>query len=237
MNSRRPKSSALPEGTKRTPGRPREFDREVVLDRAMRLFWSRGYESTSVSDLTEAMGVTAPTLYSAFGDKKGLFLESVERYLTGPAAFVLNALTQEPTAERAMERLMRESVDFFTAADHPKGCMVVLAASNCSDASADVAHILAERRRAGERMIRERISAGLNAGELPHGTDVDALAGTIISTVYGLSIQARDGASRASLMKTVTQVMKAWPGRTSASSKRHRATTRRRVRSGLSDVG
>jgi AcrR family transcriptional regulator len=196
----------------RPRGRPRSFDRDGALDRAMHLFWSRGYEATSVSDLTEAMGITPPSLYAAFGDKKQLFLEAVDRYQEGPGGFAQRAL-DEPTAERAVRRLLMDTVNSFCDSNHPKGCMVVLAATNCTTESSDVLDALADRRRAAERAIRTRIAAGRAAGELPAGTDVDALAGMVVTTLYGLSIKARDGATRASLRKIVEQAMRMWPAR------------------------
>jgi AcrR family transcriptional regulator len=195
----------------RPRGRPRGFNRDDVLDRAMRLFWTRGYEATSVSDLTEAMGITPPSLYSAFGDKKSLFLEAVDRYQVGPGLFAQKALSEEPTAERAIRRLLMDTIESFCDPNHPRGCMVVLAATNCTVESSDVMDALADRRRAAERAIRNRIAAGRTAGEFPAGTDVDALAGLVASTLYGFSIRARDGASRAGLRKTVEQMMRAWP--------------------------
>jgi AcrR family transcriptional regulator len=197
----------------RPRGRPRAFDRNDALDRAMHLFWGRGYEATSVSDLTESMRITPPSLYAAFGDKKRLFLEAVDRYQAGPGSFAQRALCDEPTAERAMRRLLMDTIASFCDPKHPRGCMVVLAATNCTVESSDVLEALANRRRAAERMIRDRIASGHAAGELPAGTDVDALAGMVVTTLYGLSIKARDGASRASLRKIVEQTLQAWPRR------------------------
>lgn len=195
----------------RPRGRPRAFDRDDALDRAMHLFWRRGYEATSVSDLTESMGITPPSLYAAFGDKKRLFLEAVDRYQAGPGSFAQRALCDEPTAERAMRRLLLDTTESFFDPKNAKGCMVVLAATNCTVESNDVLDALAARRRAAERVIRDRIAAGRDAAEFPADTDVDALAGTIVTILYGLSIKARDGASRASLRKVVDQVMSGWP--------------------------
>jgi AcrR family transcriptional regulator len=195
----------------RPRGRPRAFDRDDALDRAMHLFWRRGYEATSVSDLTESMGITPPSLYAAFGDKKRLFLEAVDRYQAGPGSFAQAALCDEPTAERAMRRLLLDTIESFFEPNNPKGCMVVLAATNCTTESSDILDELASRRRAAERLVRDRIAAGRNAGEFAADTDVDTLAGAIITTLYGLSIKARDGASRASLRKVVEQVMSMWP--------------------------
>ena len=197
----------------RPRGRPRGFDRDDVLDRAMRLFWERGYEATSVSELTEAMGITPPTLYSFFGDKKQLFLEAVNRYQTGPGCFGAKALTEEPTAERSIRRLLTEAVDSFANPRGPKGCLVVLGATNCAADSNDVFRALATRRRAAEGAVRSRIAAGLGASEFAEGTDVDALTGLVTATLYGLAIKARDGASRASLRKVIDQAMQMWPSR------------------------
>jgi AcrR family transcriptional regulator len=194
----------------RPRGRPRAFDRDDALDRAMHLFWRRGYEATSVSDLTEAMGITPPSLYAAFGDKKRLFLEAVDRYQSGPGGFA-QAAFNEPTAVRAVRRLMMDTIESFFEKNNPKGCMVVLAATNCTTDSSDILDELAGRRRMAERLVRDRIAAGRDAGEIPSRADVDALAGMIITTLYGLSIKARDGASRASLRKVVEQVMSMWP--------------------------
>jgi AcrR family transcriptional regulator len=197
----------------RPRGRPRAFDRDDALDRAMLLFWSRGYEATSVSDLTESMGITPPSLYAAFGDKKRLFLEAVDRYQTGPGSFAQRAFSEEPTAERAIRRLLMDTIESFCDPEHPKGCMVVLAATNCTADSSDILDALAERRRAAERAIRDRLAAGQAAGELPAEADISALAGFMVTTLYGLSIKARDGASRATLRRIVEQAMLVWPHR------------------------
>jgi AcrR family transcriptional regulator len=195
----------------RPRGRPRGFDRDEVLDRAMQLFWDRGYEGTSVSELTAVMGITPPTLYSFFGDKKQLFLEAVSRYQSGPGCFGKKALTEEPTAERSIRRLLMEAVGSFSNQKGPKGCLVVLGATNCSVESSDVVKALAARRRIAEAAVRDRIDAGRAAGELAEGTDVGALTGLVTATLYGLAIKARDGASRASLRKIVDQAMQRWP--------------------------
>lgn len=177
----------------------------------MRVFWDRGFEGTSVDNLTAAMRITPPSLYSAFGDKKRLFLEAVAHYQAGPGSFAEKALAEKGTAETAIRRLLLGAVRSFSSPNNPKGCMVVLAATNCAIESTDVMNAMAERRRMAERAIRARIAAGEAAGEFPRGTDIDALAGLVISTLYGLAVCARDGASSASLEKIVTQAMAAWP--------------------------
>jgi TetR/AcrR family transcriptional regulator, copper-responsive repressor len=194
-------------------GRPREFDRDEALECAMHLFWSRGYEATSISDLTKAMRITPPALYGAFGDKKRLFLEAVGRYEQGLGCFAQKALTGEPTAEQAMRRLLLGALESFTNPKNPRGCLVVLGATNCTLESTDISEALADRRRMAEVAVRARIAAGKNAGELSDNADVDALAGMVTATLYGLAIKARDGAPRARLRRIIEQLMKMWPRR------------------------
>jgi len=177
----------------------------------MRLFWGRGYEATSVSDLVAAMGITPPSLYSAFGDKQRLFLEAVDRYQAGPGCFAQKALSEEPTAERAMRRLMMDAIKSFTDPHNPRGCMVILAAINCGPGSREVVELLASRRRAAQAIVRQRIAMGQASGELAPGADIDALAGLVTATLSGLAMLARDGASRASLRRIVDQMMLSWP--------------------------
>jgi AcrR family transcriptional regulator len=179
----------------------------------MHLFWTRGYEATSVSDLTTSMGITPPSLYAAFGDKKRLFLEAVDRYQAGPGSFAQRALSEEPTAEGAIRRLLMDAIDSFCDPRRPKGCMVALAATNCTAESSDILDALAERRSAAESAIRDRIAAGRTARELADGADVDALAGLVVTALFGLSIKARDGASRASLRRIAEHTLQAWPHR------------------------
>src|SRR6202521_3437039 len=194
-------------------GRPRGFDRDEALASAIRLFWSRGYEATSISDLTQAMDITPPSLYAAFGDKKRLFLEAVERYEQETGCFARRALTSEPTAELAIRRLLLDAAKSFTDPKNPKGCLIALGATNCAIESTDIFEALAERRRTAENTVRARIAAGQKAGELSDNADVDALTGMVTATLYGLAIKARDGAPRARLRRIVEQLMMMWPRR------------------------
>lgn len=181
----------------------------------MHVFWQRGYEAASIAELTAAMGITAPSLYTAFGDKERLFLDAIERYVLGPAAGFPRALEEEASAEAAIRRFLEEAAEELTRPCHPRGCMVVMAATNCSEASAHVQAALAKKRAAGDAAIRARIECGIAQGELPADTDAAALAG-FYSTVYqGMSMQAKDGASRESLLATAHAAMRAWPARPS----------------------
>ena len=199
---------------RRPRGRPREFDREQALETAMRLFWSRGYEPTSISDLTSAIGITPPALYGAFGDKKRLFLEAVQHYQQVVGCYARKALAEEPTAESAIRRLLLDAMKAFTEPRNPKGCLVVLGATNCATESADIFEAIAERRRMADIVVRARIAAGQTAGELSDNTDVDALTCVVTATLYGIAVKARDGAPRVQLRAAIEQLMAMWPRRT-----------------------
>lgn len=127
-------------------GRPRAFDREHALTQAMLVFWERGYEGASLTELTEAMGIKPPSLYAAFGDKEALFREAIEHYKSAYGQHTTRALTEEPTARAAVEALLRNNACTYVEPGHPKGCMVVLAATNCTPANAPVWEFLAASR-------------------------------------------------------------------------------------------
>jgi len=195
----------------KTRGRPRSFDREIALERAMQVFWRQGYEATSLNDLTAAMGINPPSLYAAFGDKEHLFLAAVERYENsgrGPARCVLE---EEPTARAAVDRMLKETAIELAKTSQPKGCMLITAATNCSASSAHIQAALAERRAEQKLRIKERIARGVSSGELPRGTDAGALADFYTTVLTGMSMQARDGATRKALLATAEAAMRAWP--------------------------
>lgn len=190
-------------------GRPLSFDRDAALHQAMLLFWRHGYEATSLNDLTAAMGVTPPSIYAAFGDKKGLFLEAVRRYLA--SAPPQRATGKADTARAMAHDLLRGAALRYTGEDTPAGCLVASAAISCSAAAADVKAELSAIRRDTEALLRARIIGATDAGELPAGTDAEALAAHVMAVVQGLSTMARDGASRKKLMRVVDVAMTAWP--------------------------
>jgi AcrR family transcriptional regulator len=192
-------------------GRPLSFDRDTALDRAMHVFWEHGYEAASISDLTAAMGITPPSLYTAFGDKERLFLEAIERYGKGPGGFGQRALDEEPTARGAIQRLLEEAAAELTEECHPLGCMMVMATTNCSVAAEHVQNALAKRRALGVANVQARIQRGIADGELPADTDAGALANFYATVYQGMSMQAKDGASRASLLASVEMAMRSWP--------------------------
>jgi AcrR family transcriptional regulator len=195
----------------RTRGRPRSFDRDAALERAMLLFWRRGYEATSISDLTAEMGITPPSLYAAFGDKQRLFHEAVQRYLDQGAGCTDAIFAEETTARGAAERLLRSAAEGLTRSDRPSGCMIVTAATNCCPESSDVQAGLARLRADQANRLRGRIEQGVAAGELPADTDVAGLATFYTTVIQGMTVQARDGAGRDALLAAAAAAMRAWP--------------------------
>ncbi|MFD6186566.1 TetR/AcrR family transcriptional regulator [Streptomyces goshikiensis] len=190
-------------------GRPRSFDRDAALDTAMRAFWERGYEATSISDLTRELGIGAPSLYAAFGDKRKLFDEVVVVYGSRYADFAAVALAEEPTARAAVGRILREAAEIYTDPAHPRGCLVISAATNTT--SADVADALRRRRDDNLAMFESRIRADVATGALPAGTDARALARYAGAVLQGMSQQSRDGATRAELEAVAELALLAWP--------------------------
>jgi AcrR family transcriptional regulator len=191
-------------------GRPLSFDRAAALERAMHAFWRHGYETTSVAELTAAMGVTAPSLYAAFGDKQALFLEAMRLY-AGDSAAIGAALEAAPSARDGIAAMLRASASAFTDAATPPGCLLASATASGSRAAAPVqAAVAAVRREVGE-IVRRRIEADRGAGRLPAATDAQALADLVIGVIQGMSVLARDGVPRARLLALAGQAMAAFP--------------------------
>ncbi|GHH30681.1 TetR family transcriptional regulator [Streptomyces rubradiris] len=196
-------------GAGRTRGRPRSFDRATALEKALLAFWQHGYEATSVSDLTRVMGIGAPSLYAAFGDKQSLFDEVVRVYSGTHGAFGARALDEEPTAREGVARMLREAAAEYTDPSHPQGCMIIHAAINCTNP--EVEALLRDRRNANIAAIESRIRADVAAGLLPAGTDAAALARHTGAVIQGMSQQARDGARREELEALAEIAMAIWP--------------------------
>ncbi|AWK88415.1 TetR/AcrR family transcriptional regulator [Azospirillum thermophilum] len=192
-------------------GRRLGFDRDAALERALRLFWERGYEGTSVADLVAAMGITPPSLYTAFGSKEALYRETLALYRAGPGRFAFRALEEEPTARAAVARILREAAAAYCDRSLPGGCMIAGAVLACAPEHGPVARSVAEMRSGAVAAIAGRIARGIAAGELPAGTDATALARFYGAVIQGMSVQARDGAGPDALAAIAEQAMAAWP--------------------------
>ncbi|MEW1922074.1 TetR/AcrR family transcriptional regulator [Streptomyces sp. NPDC088360] len=191
-------------------GRPRSFDRETALEKALSTFWEQGYEATSVTDLTRAMGIGAPSMYAAFGDKQSLFEEVVVLYGQTHGSIGERAFAQASTVRDGVARMLHEAAVKYTEAGHPRGCLVIYAATNC--ATPEVEAGLRDRRNANIKDIESRIRAAVATGELPPETDAPALARYTGAVLQGMSQQSRDGATRQELESVAELAMRAWPG-------------------------
>ena len=195
---------------KRRPGRPLGFDRDKALHQAMLLFWRHGYEATSVNDLTAAMQITPPSLYAAFGDKKQLFLEAVQRYVSGPVTSE-SIIDGAPTARDAANGLLQAAAAGFTGKDTPSGCLLASSAISCSPAAADVQKVLRDIRLRIEERLRKKIERENRKRNGKARIDAEAMASYVIALIQGMSTLARDGADRAKLMTLIEAAMRAWP--------------------------
>ena len=198
--------------TKPNPlGRPRSFDMDRALDRALDVFWRKGYEGASLSELTSAMGINRPSLYAAFGDKETLFRRVLDRYFSGPAAFYQEALKAK-TARAAVEQLLRATVESQTRPGQPRGCLAVQGALACGKESEPIRQELIRRRREGELLLRCRLERAQQDGELAKNVNVTNLARFYSTVQQGMAVQATGGASRRELQSLIESAMRAWPG-------------------------
>jgi AcrR family transcriptional regulator len=193
-------------------GRPRSFDRADALRRAMEVFWNHGYEGTSVSDLTTAMGINSPSLYAAFGCKEELFREAVAYYNDTLGATAAAELRDRPTAREAISAVLRHHAVVFCDPDNPRGCMIVLTANTCTDRSRSVHEHLADWRMALERDFIDRIERGIAEGDVPSGADAAAIAAFYNTVNHGMAVQARDGADETKLSAIAEAAIAAWDG-------------------------
>ncbi len=194
-----------------TIGRPRGFDRDTALLAAMRTFWARGYEGTSIQDLVDATGVNKPSLYSTFGCKEEIFREAVELYDRLEGRATSQSLGAATTTREAVETMLRSNARAYVADEGPRGCMIVLASLLGAPENKNVRAFLADNRLSGEAALRDRLARGVAEGDLTPSADLDRLAAFYTTVLEGLSIQARDGASAQKLDTIVDAAMLAWP--------------------------
>jgi AcrR family transcriptional regulator len=193
-----------------TLGRPRSFDADKALDRALQVFWRKGYEGASLSDLTKAMGINRPSLYAAFGDKAALFRKVLDRYADGPASYVLEAL-QQPTARAVMERLLRGAVEMSADPHNPRGCLMVQGALACGKETEPIRQELIVRRAAGEAAVRRRFARAKAEGDLPADANPADLARYVAAILHGMAVEAASGASRPELRRIAEMASRVLP--------------------------
>ena len=191
-------------------GRPLEFNQEQALDKALNVFWTRGFEGASMAELTEALGINKPSIYAAFGNKEALFRKALERYRAGPASFVAEAM-QQPTAYQATERLLTQAADFFSDKSTPNGCMIVQGALTCGQSAHTIQQELVAYRGNFEATLKKRFEQAKLHGDLAPNVDTKQLAKYIATIHQGMSVQATSGATREELLAVVSMAMKNWP--------------------------
>lgn len=192
-------------------GRHREFDVDQALDAALSVFWRKGYEGASLEDLTRATGVARPGLYSAFGNKASLFLKALDRYDAQYMAFMSEALA-EPRIRDVVRRILEGSLAVQTRDDETRGCLGVNGALACSDEAEPIRQELIARRTATEAALCARLERALQEGELPPSIDCTMLASYVMTINQGMAVQAKAGASKATLGAVVDHVMAMWSG-------------------------
>lgn len=191
-------------------GRPRGFDAEEALERAMLFFWEHGYEGASLAGLTEAMGISTTSMYAAFGNKEGLFRKALDRYTEGPSAYLARAL-EEPTALGVATAVLAGTVRTTTRPAHPHGCLGVQGALATGDSGQAVRDLLAAWRTNGCSQLRDRFQQAVDDGELPPEADAGLLARYVTTLTFGIAVQAASGIGRDDLQKMADAALRSWP--------------------------
>ena len=198
-------------GQKKTVmGRPRAFDADVALERAMGVFWEQGYEGASLTDLTAAMGISRTSMYSAFGNKEDLFAKALQRYTEGPASYGPRAL-QEPTAREVAAAVLEGAINATTSPDGPAGCLTVQGSLAAGATARGIRDLLIAWRNEAVVHLRDRFQRAIDDGDLPDDTDPSVLARYVITVSNGIAVQAASGASPADLRHVADAALRNWP--------------------------
>ncbi len=191
-------------------GRPRAFEVDRALDSALQVFWRKGYEGASLSDLTGAMRINRPSLYAAFGNKEALFRKVLQRYIEGPAAYVELALTKS-TARSVVQGLLDGLINLLTDPRYPGGCLIVQTALTSGEEARAVRDTLLKRRLEVERMVRRRLEQARASGDLRRSANPSDLAKYVTTVMRGIAVSASDGTTKAELQRVAEMSMRAWP--------------------------
>jgi AcrR family transcriptional regulator len=191
-------------------GRPRAFDPDAALERAMHVFWAKGYEGAALSDLTRAMRINRPSVYTAFGNKEQLFRKVLDRYANGPLAYFAKALAA-PKARDVIEKILVGAANMASDPRLPAGCLMVQGALACGDAAGSVQKETAARRAASEVALRRRLQRAKREGDLPRNADAGELARYVMTVLQGMAVQGANGAKRDQLRRVARTALRAWP--------------------------
>jgi AcrR family transcriptional regulator len=191
-------------------GRPRQFCEEEALAAALRVFWSKGYEGTSMTDLTEAMGIARPSLYAAFGNKEELFRKVLDLYEREKLQYLRGAL-EAPTARAVVERLLRGALDSQTNSCEPRGCLGVISSVACGPEAEAVRADVLNRGATARQAIVDRFQRAKDEGDLPGHVDVEGLTRLVSALLQGMAVQAGAGASREELEGLIEAGLAFWP--------------------------
>lgn len=191
-------------------GRPREFCTDSALAAALRVFWSKGYEGASMTDLTEAMGITRPSLYAAFGNKESLFRKALDLYEREKMDYVGIALAK-PTAREVAETMMRGALENQTSSCEPRGCLGVITSVACGQEAESIRLEVLERSQVAKRALIARLERARTEGDLPAHVDVEGLTGYLYAILQGMAVQAGSGATRADLERLIETSLMVWP--------------------------
>lgn len=193
-----------------TRGRPREFDPEEALSAALQVFWEKGYEGASLAELTEAMGITKPSLYACFGNKESLFHKALDLYERDKLCYMRSAL-DAPTARGVAERLLRGTLDIQTAGNDQRACLGVISMVACTTQADSIKADVLSRQASSHQALIERFARAKAEGDLPASAEPMALARYLSAVMQGMGVQASGGATRAQLEQLVDTTLAMWP--------------------------
>ena len=194
-----------------TRGRPREFCPDAALAAALSVFWTKGYEGASLTDLTDGMGITRPSLYAAFGNKEALFRQALDLYERDKMAYIGEAMS-EPSARAVAEYLLKGAVDTATCGES-RGCMGVISSVACQSVEPSIRDDVNRRAESAKQLIVQRMQRAIDADEFVVPTQADAITRYLLAIMQGISVQAQSGATRAEVGQVADAALATWPSK------------------------